>query len=82
VLKRRMKMGFPTPFGAWMRRDIVDDARLWLDGYFALPSYRDWIDPAEVARLVDEQQKGIQDHQALLWRLLCLGAWAKIAQAA
>ena len=77
ILKRRLKMGFPTPVGVWLRKEILEDARKWFSNYSTLPLFNRWIDVDEVSRLLDEHASGKADHQALLWRLLSVGAWLK-----
>ncbi|RZB36226.1 MAG: asparagine synthase (glutamine-hydrolysing) [Desulfobacteraceae bacterium Eth-SRB2] len=77
ILKRRLKMGFPTPLGVWLRKELPEVARQWLDNYRVLPFFDRWIDVDEVYNLLDEHISGKADHQALLWRLLSVGAWLK-----
>jgi len=77
ILKRRLKMGFPTPLGVWLRKELPEVARQWLGNYGALPLFDRWIDVDEVYNLLDEHISGKADHQALLWRLLSVGAWLK-----
>ena len=77
ILKRRLKMGFPTPLGVWLRRELTEVARQWLSNYRALPLFDRWIDVDKAHGLLNEHISGKADHQALLWRLLSVGAWLK-----
>ena len=77
ILKRRLKMGFPTPLGVWLRKEISEVVRQWFSNYSVLPLFDRWIDVDEVYCLLDEHISGKADHQALLWRLLSVGAWLK-----
>lgn len=78
ILKRRMKMGFPTPVGVWLREKIREVAREWFSDYDTLKYFNCWIDVKEVHSILDEHATGKVDHNALLWRLLSVGAWLKI----
>jgi asparagine synthase (glutamine-hydrolysing) len=72
VLSRR-KMGFPVPFGRWVRgrfRPLLDDLVL---GPRALE--RGIFDPAGLRRLVAEHAAGTADHAERLWSLVNLELW-------
>ena len=77
ILNRRMKLGFPTPVGPWLRRELFEDTLQWFRDYSALPLFNRWIDVDAVFELMEEHASGKIDHQALLWRLLSVGAWLK-----
>jgi len=77
IRSRRLKLGFPTPFGAWIRSPVGDTVERWLASDFDNPYYAQWVDRAEAQKLLQEHRNGSADHHALLWRLLCLGAWLK-----
>ena len=69
----RPKKGFGMPIGRWLRgplRDLGESLlsrrRLVADGFF---------DPAEVARLWGEHQRGVADHRKPLWTLLVFQLW-------
>jgi asparagine synthase (glutamine-hydrolysing) len=69
----RPKMGFPVPFGLWMRgawsgmaRDVLLDTR---------SRQRGLIDPAAVERLIDAHVAGRADGGDALWALLNLELW-------
>jgi asparagine synthase (glutamine-hydrolysing) len=71
VLARR-KMGFPVPFGRWVRgahRHVVDELVL---GGRALE--RGLFDPAALRRLAAEHAAGV-DHSERLWSLVNLELW-------
>jgi asparagine synthase (glutamine-hydrolysing) len=80
ILNRRMKMGFPTPVGSWIRNELLETAYQWLDSYKAFPLYNRWIDIDRVLELLKQHAAKRADHQALLWRLLSVGAWLKTAE--
>lgn len=80
VLKRRMKMGFPTPVGVWLRGKLLETARRWLLEYTSLPSFNHWIDLNKTQLLLEEHASGQHEHQAVLWRVLAFGAWLKTAK--
>jgi asparagine synthase (glutamine-hydrolysing) len=69
----RPKMGFPVPFGVWMRgpwnsiaRDVLLDSRSRTRGI---------IDPAAIERLIDGHAGGSTDGADALWTLLNLELW-------
>jgi asparagine synthase (glutamine-hydrolysing) len=70
----RSKMGFPVPFGRWVRgryRHLLDD--LVLGGRAA---ERGLFDRAALRRLVAEHQAGV-DHGERLWSLVNLELWQR-----
>jgi asparagine synthase (glutamine-hydrolysing) len=73
----RSKMGFPVPFGSWMRgafRTILDEYVL---STRALD--RQLFDPETVRRIVDEHVSGTRAHTDRLWLLVNLEMWQRIA---
>jgi asparagine synthase (glutamine-hydrolysing) len=69
----RPKMGFPVPFGVWMRggwsgvaRDVLLDTR---------SRQRGIIEPAGVERLIAAHQSGAADGADAIWSLLNLELW-------
>jgi asparagine synthase (glutamine-hydrolysing) len=69
----RKKMGFPVPFGLWMRegwqgvaRDVLLDRRT---------RERGLIDPAAVETLIHEHAGGRRDGADAIWSLLNLELW-------
>lgn len=75
IVERRSKMGFPTPTGIWFRSALTDTARTWLREFECIPSFSRWVDSAEVAKVFEDHVSGRAENQALLWRVLALGAW-------
>jgi asparagine synthase (glutamine-hydrolysing) len=72
ILTRR-KMGFPVPFGIWLRgrgaglaRDVLLDTRA---------RQRGLTDPAAVAALIDGHADGTLDGGDALWALMNLELW-------
>jgi asparagine synthase (glutamine-hydrolysing) len=72
ILTRR-KMGFPVPFGQWMRgagaglaRDVLLDPRARQRGI---------TDPAAVSTLIDAHAKGAAEGGDAIWSLLNLEIW-------
>ena len=70
---RRGKKGFGVPVAEWLKgrlrplaRDLLSPARLRRHGLF---------DPAYVARLQDEHERGQANHRKLLWTLLVFELW-------
>lgn len=73
IVHRRSKMGFPTPFAAWLRGKPLDCARELL---FSGPLRdRDLLDLRVVERKFDEHVRGERDHSQHIWRWLTLELW-------
>jgi asparagine synthase (glutamine-hydrolysing) len=69
----RKKMGFPVPFGIWLRGDGAGLARdVLLD---SRARDRGITDPTAVARLIDSHARGTADGSDALWSLLNLELW-------
>jgi asparagine synthase (glutamine-hydrolysing) len=75
VIRRRAKMGFPTPIGAWFRgrfRWVLDEyvlsERATARGLFEQTFVRD---------LVNQHQSGIREHSERLWSLVNLEIWLR-----
>jgi asparagine synthase (glutamine-hydrolysing) len=69
----RKKMGFPTPLRQWLL-----DPRA--DGLFHILRARDgllaqYINPAELDRLIERQRSNAEDATDRIWRLLTLQLW-------
>jgi asparagine synthase (glutamine-hydrolysing) len=69
----RKKMGFPVPFGLWLRgagagiaRDVLLDSRARQRGI---------MDPAAVTSLIDAHASGLTDGGDALWGLMNLELW-------
>jgi asparagine synthase (glutamine-hydrolysing) len=72
ILTRR-KMGFPVPFGMWMRGAWADTARdVLLD---RRTRQRGVIDPSGTAALIDAHQAGTVQGGDAIWGLLNLELW-------
>ena len=69
----RPKSGFHVPIPRWIKhdlRDLVHDAlapeRIARQGFF---------EPAAIARMIDDHQRGRRDHSRNIWNLLMLSLW-------
>jgi asparagine synthase (glutamine-hydrolysing) len=73
----RSKMGFPVPFGKWLRGTF----RTILDEYVLSPRAleRQFFHPETVRRIVDEHVSGVRAHTDRLWLLVNLEMWQRIA---
>jgi asparagine synthase (glutamine-hydrolysing) len=72
----RSKMGFPVPFGRWLRggrRDVVDE-------YVLSPRAlrRGLFDTQALRTIVEEHRLGAADHGERLWLLVNLELWQRI----
>jgi asparagine synthase (glutamine-hydrolysing) len=73
----RSKMGFPVPFGLWVRGSF----RAILDEYVLSPQAleRRLFRPETVRRIVDEHVSGTRAHTDRLWLLVNLEMWQRMA---
>lgn len=77
AVMNRSKMGFPVPFGTWVRgtfRTILDEYVL---STRALD--RQLFNPQTVRRIVDEHLSGTRAHADRLWLLVNLEMWQRMA---
>lgn len=70
----RPKMGFGIPRARWLRHELKDVVHDVLLGKTA--SQRGWFNPAAVADIVNQHQKGV-DKDSILWPLLMIELWAR-----
>jgi asparagine synthase (glutamine-hydrolysing) len=68
----RPKHGFSTPYDDWLRRSLGGEVERRYGPGSALAEL---IEPAAVARLVDEHGRGRADHKNILYCLLELSEW-------
>ena len=68
----RPKHGFATPYDDWLRASLGEEVeRRYAPG----SALAELVEPAAVARLVDEHRRGRADHKAMLYCLLELSEW-------
>jgi asparagine synthase (glutamine-hydrolysing) len=72
----RKKMGFPTPWTAWVKGKHLDDLEGLLSESRTLE--RGLFRPAALAQLFREQRAGQRDHADRIWRLLNLELWLRV----
>ncbi|HEV3467916.1 MAG TPA: asparagine synthase (glutamine-hydrolyzing) [Pyrinomonadaceae bacterium] len=75
AILKRPKMGFPVPFGAWLRgrhRGVIDEYVL---GERARS--RGIFDAGYVAGLAEEHRAGVRDHSSRLWSLVNFEIWLR-----
>jgi asparagine synthase (glutamine-hydrolysing) len=75
---RKDKLGYPIPFGHWLRTDTAlqaDSRAVLLDGV----SKRGWIQPARVERLWRDHLSGGSDHSRQLYALITAEQWIRWA---
>ncbi|MBD0281076.1 MAG: asparagine synthase (glutamine-hydrolyzing) [Thermoleophilaceae bacterium] len=68
----RPKHGFSTPYDGWLRQSLGQEVER---RYASRSELADLVDPAAVARLVDEHRRGRADHKSILYCLLELSEW-------
>ncbi|MBW1644856.1 MAG: asparagine synthase (glutamine-hydrolyzing) [Deltaproteobacteria bacterium] len=75
ILKRK-KQGFSAPDESWYRGESLAYVKEILLNKRA--SYRDFINPRYVRRIVEEHVAGRQNHRLLLWSFLSFEWWCRI----
>jgi hypothetical protein len=73
VTWRRDKMGYPTPFGVWLRGEFASDAKQMLEDPRLLG--RGIFDADEVRGIWQEHASGTADRAWKIWRILALEQW-------
>ncbi|MCS6966024.1 MAG: asparagine synthase (glutamine-hydrolyzing) [Candidatus Kapabacteria bacterium] len=69
----RPKAPFMTPLISWMAGALGERLRWW---YTSQPGpYREYLNAAEILRLLEEHRRGIANHAHLLWGCLVLAEW-------
>jgi len=71
-ISSRPKHGFATPYDGWLRASLGQEVER---RYERSEPLAELIEPAAVARLVDEHRRGRADHKAILYCLLELSEW-------
>ena len=73
----RPKMGFAVPLARWLRGPLREPLRHALQrGALAQTG---WFDGVTVERLLDQHERGVQDHAQPLWTLLMFDAFLRNA---
>ncbi|HUN81892.1 MAG TPA: asparagine synthase-related protein, partial [Phycisphaerae bacterium] len=69
----RPKMGFSVPMSQWLRTSLKD----WAGDELLDRQSRihEWLDPAELRRMLDDHQSGRRDVAGLIWVCLQLAGW-------
>lgn len=71
----RPKMGFGVPIGRWFREELRTlPSQLLAEGRLV---EKEWVDRAEVLRLVGQHQSGAVDRGLQLWVLVQLEMWTR-----
>jgi asparagine synthase (glutamine-hydrolysing) len=66
------KQGFAVPLEGWLRGPLRYRVEDLLQRSSRL---QPWVDPAALARVAAEHQRGRRDHSMALWRLIVLDRW-------
>lgn len=72
----RSKMGFPVPVGSWFRNQYRAVTQEYVLGRRARG--RGLFEPVALQQLVDEHQRGSEDHWERLWSLINLEIWQRL----
>lgn len=70
---RRDKKGYPTPVSAWLASDAGREVEhLLLEGRSLL---HEWCDPSKIARLIEQNRKGVIAAEHHLYKLVSTQMW-------
>ena len=72
----RSKMGFPVPVGSWLKNDFRVVTQEYVLGERARA--RGLFETEAVRLLVEEHQRGAEDHSERLWSLVNLEIWQRL----
>lgn len=73
LIRRRSKMGFGVPLGAWFRKSLRQPLADHLCA--ANARMRRYLDPGPIRRMVEDHWSGRQDFSNPLWLLLTFEVW-------
>ena len=73
VTKRR-KLGYPVPIRVWLKDELYN----WAVDIVKSSSADEYINKAEVIRLIDEHRKGRADNSRKIWTMLVFLMWFEI----
>jgi asparagine synthase (glutamine-hydrolysing) len=81
VVNRRDKLGYPTPFGQWLRADqtMQRDVRAYL---FDQAVRRDWLDRPRIERMWEQHIGGQRSYSQSLYALITAEQWLTHVEAA
>ncbi len=71
----RKKQGFSGPYDSWYRGESLEYIRRILGS--PRSRYREYIDPAFVAGVIEEHTSARRNHRLLIWSLLCFEVWLR-----
>jgi asparagine synthase (glutamine-hydrolysing) len=71
-ISTRSKQGFSVPIGMWLRTTLRSWSRERLLDNRALDG---WFQPAAVSRLLEEHERGVENHGKRIWALLMFAVW-------
>lgn len=73
VLKRK-KLGYPVPIKYWLKDEIYD----WAVNTIKESNTEEYINKAEVLKLLEEHRKGPLDKSRKIWTILTFMIWHKV----
>lgn len=76
VLKRKDKMGYPTPYALWLRGPLKDEIEELL--FSKKLQDRQLVDMDALRHYWDLHQSGAQDHTSILYKVISTEMWFRI----
>jgi asparagine synthase (glutamine-hydrolysing) len=76
VLRRKDKLGFPTPEEVWFKGPLRPRVLAWIDE--AIETFPDLIDAAGFRQMATEMLDGKRAFDFTLWRFVCFGIWGRV----
>lgn len=71
---KRKKLGYPVPIRVWLKDELYN----WAVDIVKSSSADEYINKAEVIRLIDEHRKGRADNSRKIWTMLVFLMWFEI----
>ncbi len=74
VVNRRDKLGYPTPFGQWLREDkkLQSDVRQYL---FDKVVKREWLDRPRIERMWDLHVRNLRNYNQVIYAMITAEQW-------
>lgn len=70
----RPKLGYPVPVRLWLKDELYD----WARDIISSPYADEFIDKAEVLKMLEDHRRGICDNYKPLWNIMTFITWYRL----